>query len=107
MNRLTYLLQLHEESPRDAFILFALAKEYEKIGQQDDALKYYLTLKRAVPGYVGLYYHLGKLYEALKQPTDAIGVYREGLQVARAAGDHHAAAELNGARLQIDDDDDF
>lgn len=107
MNRLDLLLQLHQEQPNDAFTLFALAKEYEKGAQLENALKYYLQLQTINPGYVGLYYHLGKLYELLQQPAEAIAVYRSGMAVAKAAKDNHALAELNGARMQIDEDDDF
>lgn len=107
MNRLALLLQLHEENPNDAFTLFALAKEYEKAKDKEKALDWYLRLQSADPAYVGLYYHLGKLYEDLGQTQEAILTYRSGMQVAKAAKDMHALAELNGARLQIDDDDEF
>ena len=107
MNRLDLLLQLHREQPNDAFTLSALAKEYEKGSHLEDALKYYLLLHAINPAYVGLYYHLGKLYELLQRPAEAIAIYREGMAVAKAAKDNHALAELNGARMQIDEDDDF
>lgn len=105
MNRLDLLLQLHQEQPNDAFTLFALAKEYEKGAQLENALKYYLQLQTINPGYVGLYYHLGKLHELLQQPSEAIAVYRAGMAVAKSAKDNHALAELNGARMQIDEED--
>ena len=103
--RLQLLLDLLAESPNDSFTLFALAKEYEKAVNYDEALRYYLQLRTLDPNYVGLYYHLGKLYE-LKDDFDmAINTYREGCEVAKAAGDRHALSELNGARLNAGDDD--
>ena len=106
MNRLEMLLQLHQENPGDAFTIFALAKEYEKGGDANQALSMYLLLKETHPGYVGLYYHLGKLQEKLQSPESAIETYRSGMEYAKKAGDMHAFGELNGARMQIDDDDD-
>ena len=59
----------------DSFALFALAKEYEKHGDLDQALAYYRRLRQSNPGYVGLYYHLGKLYERLNLPAEALEAY--------------------------------
>lgn len=105
MNRLEMLLQLHRENPADAFTMFALAKEYEKGGNAQEALSTYLQLRDTQPDYVGLYYHLGKLQEKLQDPGAAIITYRSGMEYAKKAGDMHAFGELNGARMQIDDDD--
>lgn len=105
--RLQLLQQILEKSPDDSFALFAIAKEYEGIGDREQALKFYLHLQQTDPGYVGLYYHLGKLYITLNRPDDALQTYRTGMEVARKAGDMHAFSELNGARLEIDDEDDF
>jgi len=105
--RLHLLQQLLEKSPNDSFALFAIAKEYEGAGDAEQALANYLRLRDTNPGYVGLYYHLGKLFEKLNRPDDALQAYRTGMEVARKAGDMHAYGELNGARLEIDEDDDF
>lgn len=99
-HRLPLLLQLLEANPDDAFALFALAKEYEGQGEAATALDYYLRLRRANPGYVGLYYHLGKLYEQLDRPDEALETYRTGIETARQAGDDHARRELQGAFLE-------
>ena len=103
--RLHVLQQILEKSPNDAFALFAIAKEHEGLGDSEQALAFYLRLQSADPAYVGLYYHLGKLYEKLNRPDDALATYRTGMDVARKAGDMHALSELNGARMEIDDED--
>ena len=46
------------------------------------------------PDYVGTYYHAGKLLEQFDKKNEAEKVYRDGLRVARAAGQQHAASEL-------------
>lgn len=105
--RLSQLLSFYKDSPNDAFILFALAKEYEGLGQNDLALKHYLELKEKQENYVGLYYHLGKLYEVFNQEKTAWDIYSKGIEIARQAGDQHALNELAGARLNLGDEEDF
>lgn len=102
-DRLQQLFQFLEGSPDDAFILFAIAKEYENLAAEDQALDYYLQLKEKSPDYVGLYYHLGKLYERKEDFEKAIASYDEGMEVAKAQGDRHARSELMGAREYLVD----
>lgn len=103
-SRRAYLLQLLDSAPKDAFVLFALAKEFEKNGELNEALDYYLRLLAADPAYVGLYYHLGKLYEQLGNGEQALETYRNGIEVAHIQGDMHAMSELNGAKLNLEYD---
>jgi tetratricopeptide (TPR) repeat protein len=107
MDRLDKLLQFLEENPGDNFILFAIAKEYEKTGNDDQALLYFEQLQTENEQYVGLYYHLGKLWERKAQPARAFKVYTRGMEIAKRAGDQHALSELAGARLILGDEDDF
>lgn len=102
--RLQTLLQFLEESPDDAFLRFALAKEYEGLHQDDDAMAAYLQLRAQHPDYVGLYYHLGKLHERRQALKEAIDAYTEGMAVATRLGDRHALSELAAARLNLDED---
>ncbi len=105
--RLKQLLNFLERTPKEPFILFAIAKEHEKLNDLEAALEYYLKIKANSPEYVGLYYHLGKLYEQLEQPATAFETYKTGMQVAKEAGDQHALSELAGAKMELGDDDDF
>lgn len=97
MSKLETLLQFLSETPDDPFIHFALAKEYEKLADHDQALARYHLLVDQHPSYVGTYYHLGKLLEQMNQADQALGCYRDGIQVATAAGDQHSRAELEAA----------
>lgn len=98
MDRLAALLGFLRDDPEDAFTQFALAQEYQRRGDSDEALRYYEALVERQPAYVGTYYHLGKLYEALGREADALATYRSG--IAHAAGDPHARAELQSALLE-------
>lgn len=106
-DRLEQLLQLLESSPGDNFITFAIAKEHEKYGREQEALNWYLKLRDEQPEYIGTYYHLGKLYERLGQAEDAFRTYQSGMKAAQKAGDQHALSELAGAKLALGDEEDF
>jgi tetratricopeptide (TPR) repeat protein len=105
VNRIEYLQKLLESTPNDSFLLFALAKEFETKGDKQEALGLFLRLQASDEGYVGLYYHLGKLYEKLEDQDQAVFTYKKGIEIAKKLKDHHAASELMGALLNIEDPD--
>jgi tetratricopeptide (TPR) repeat protein len=102
--RLEKLKAFLKEQPNDPFLLFAIAKEYEKGGDQEKALAQYQLLVQEHADYVGTYYHLGKLLERSGKTAEALQIYRKGMQIARAQGDQHALSELAGAALILDDE---
>lgn len=103
MTRLEQLHRLRAASPNDPFLLFAIAKEHEKANNASQALEFYLQISTTSPDYVGLYYHLGKLYERDNRLEDAANTYKEGIKVALAANDRHAAGELQTALWEVED----
>lgn len=100
--RLDTLLTMLAADPQDSFIHYALAKEYESLGNYDMALKTFLALKENDPSYVGLYYHLGKLYEVLERPMDALIVYDQGITCGKKQSDFHAISELSNAKTNLE-----
>ena len=107
MTRLDTLLTMLATEPTDAFLLFALAKEYETAGNDAEALGFYLKCRSHNPDYVGLYYHLAKLYERKQQIDTAITIYDAGMAVAKAQNNRHAWNEMAIARSEWVDDDEF
>jgi tetratricopeptide (TPR) repeat protein len=103
--RLEQLRKLQAENPEDSFVAFAIAKEYESLGDEPQALYYYEELARRDPDYVGVYYHLGKLHEKLGSPAESLRVYRQGMDAARRLNDFHAYRELAAARSQLADEE--
>lgn len=93
-SRLEKLLEFLKNEPEDPFLKYALATEYLRLNEPDNALQYYQDLIINHKEYVGTYYHLGKLYEALNRKEDAVKTYQDGMNVARAARDNHALSEL-------------
>lgn len=84
-------------SPTDSFLQHALALEYIKLGDDEQARGLFEDLLNREPGYVGSYYHLAKLLERNDQTEAAIQVYEKGMEEAKKAGDNHALGELRGA----------
>lgn len=107
MSRKAQILQMLEAAPQDAFLRFALAKEWEKEGNDPAALNIYRSLVNDQPDYVGTYYHLGKTLERMDRPREAWTVYSRGMEVTRRLNEDHAMRELAGARLELGDEEDF
>ncbi|MFT6000747.1 MAG: tetratricopeptide (TPR) repeat protein [Neolewinella sp.] len=107
MSRKAQIEAMLTESPQDAFLRFALAKEYEKEGAHAGARKAYEALLADQPEYVGTYYHLGKILERLEEQAEAWRIYTEGIAVTKRLGEKHAMSELAGARLELGDEEDF
>ena len=71
--RLDFLLGILKETPTDSFVIFAIAKEYENIGNQNEAIQYYHNLYQIDPDYVGLYFAPGT---PVGKRTTKMGPYR-------------------------------
>ncbi len=107
MSRKAQIEAMLEDSPTDAFLRFALAKEYEKEGADAGAREIYEALIADQPEYIGTYYHLGKTLERLNEPAQAWQVYSTGMAITKKLGEQHAMRELAGARLELGDEEDF
>ena len=101
-DRLEALKEFYEEDPTDSFTRFALAQEYLKRGDAEEALAFFEGLVEDDPDYVGTYYHLGKLYEQLGRTDEAKATYRRGIDVAQRQRDIKARAELQDALLMAE-----
>lgn len=95
------------DAPNDAFLRFALAKEYEKEGADAGARDVYQQLIEDQPEYIGTYYHLGKTLERLDKPGEAWRVYSNGIAITKKLGENHAMRELAGARLELGDEEEL
>ncbi|RYD98588.1 MAG: hypothetical protein EOP54_07175 [Sphingobacteriales bacterium] len=97
MDRIEKLKQFLNQSPNEPFLTHALALEWIKIGNREEALACFESNKAHNPEYVGTYYHLAKLLESLNKNEEAIAVYEAGIAVAHKAADMHALNELRAA----------
>ena len=101
MDRIEKLKDFLKTSPEDAFLRHALALEYIKIGQEEEARLLFEEIIKREPGYVGTYYHLAKLLERDGKKEEAIKVYEKGMEEAKRAGDNHAHYELRAAYEEL------
>jgi Tfp pilus assembly protein PilF len=96
-DRIEKLKEFLKASPKDCFLNHALALEYVKLGQDEDARKLFETNIEHDASYVATYYHLGKLLERLGVQQEAIDIYEQGMKVAKEAKDMHTYNELQAA----------
>lgn len=104
--RLAQLRGFLRDQPDDPFLKYALATEYLKLGDADNALTGFEGLLRDHADYLGTYYHLGKLYEQLGRIADAEETYTAGIQLAGQLGNQHAMRELRAALEAVRDEED-
>ena len=104
MSRIEKLLEYMRTSDKDSFLQHALALEYIKIGNDEEARNLFNELLLREPTSVGSYYHLGKLLERVGDFDKAIRIYRRGMEEAKRAGDNHSYNELMGALEEIEPD---
>jgi tetratricopeptide (TPR) repeat protein len=97
MNRIEILKGFLNDNPNDSFSRYALALEYAKLGQHEEALREFEAVKTNDPAYVATYYQLGQLYQKLGNKHDAEKTFRTGITVATKAGDDHTRSELEAA----------
>ena len=97
MNRIEILKGFLEDNPNDSFSRYALALEYAKLSQNDDAVRELETVQTRDPAYVATYFQLGQLYQKVGRTHDAEKTFRTGITVAAKAGDEHTRSELEGA----------
>lgn len=107
MSRKAQIETMLQDAPDDAFLRFALAKEYEKEGADAGAREVYERLLTDQPEYIGTYYHLGKTLERLEEAGEAWRIYSEGIRITKKLGENHAMRELAGARMELGDEEDF
>lgn len=97
MSRIDILKGFLAESPNDSFSRYALALEYIKLGQNDDAVREFEIVKTNDPDYVATYYQLAQLYQKLGKKHEAEKTFRTGITMATKSGDEHTRSELEAA----------
>lgn len=104
MERIASLLNLLQTTPEDAFLLHALALEYGKINDSENASLYFEKNLNLHPDYLPTYYHYAKLKEQLDLER-AILLYQKGIELAQQQQDFKTKNELELALDFIIDED--
>jgi Tfp pilus assembly protein PilF len=101
VDRIIKLNEFLKVNPTDSFVQHALALEYIKLGNDEQARSLFEEILNREPGYIGSYYHLAKLLERNDKTDEAIKVYEKGMEETKKAGDNHAFGELRGAYEEL------
>jgi len=96
MDRIEKLKEYLKSAQKDSFLQHALALEYIKLGDDEEARKLFVEILLREPTYIGSYYHLAKLLVRTGETDKAIKIYEKGMQEAKRAGDDHSFNELQG-----------
>jgi len=97
VDKIAKLKEFLTANPHDSFVQHAMALEYIKLGNDEQARGLFEEILNREPGYIGSYYHLAKLLERNDKTEEAIKVYEKGMEEAKKAGENHAFGELRGA----------
>lgn len=90
--------------PKDSFLTYALALEYEKEGNIAKAISTIEELMSDDPDYLGAYYKLGQLYEGKDNLEKARKIYKVGIKLADQQKDNKAKGELEEALWLIEEE---
>lgn len=88
--------------PTDAFLRYGLAMQCLRDGDLDAGRSGLLGLIADRPDEVAAYQQLGQSYLETDEPERAAEILRAGIGRARATGDQHAAAEMEGLLAQAE-----
>jgi Tfp pilus assembly protein PilF len=96
-NRIEQLQEFLKEDINDSFLKYALALEYVNIKDAATARDCFLKLIKEDENYIASYYQLGKLYESLNEVDKALGIYKNGIEIAQKQENKKTLLELEEA----------
>ncbi|MEQ8908889.1 MAG: tetratricopeptide repeat protein [Vicingaceae bacterium] len=104
MSRVDEIKKMLKTDPKDSFLTYALALEYEKAKAPKEAIKIIESLIQDDPDYLGAYYKLGQLYEGQDKLAKARKIYATGIGLADEKQDNKAKGELEEALWLIEEE---
>ncbi|HUQ73042.1 MAG TPA: hypothetical protein VM165_26165 [Planctomycetaceae bacterium] len=96
MTRRQQLEAMLAEEPDDVFLLYGLACEEIKAGDQTAGLSRFDDIHTRFPDYVPAWFRHAQFLAELGETDSAKQIGQTGLETARRVGDLHAAGELTG-----------
>jgi hypothetical protein len=95
-SRLQQIEEMLAEDPSDPELRYALAMEYISARQDEQAVRCFEDLSRDRPDYVPAYFQRAQALIRLGRSREVGPIVEQGVAAARAAGNYHAADELQG-----------
>ena len=94
-DRLQELMAFHEAAPEDDFATYAIAQEYIKAGDPDEALRWIEKTIQIKPDHAYAYTQPACVLSTSGRADQARQAVADGLEAAHRGGDSKAASELN------------
>ncbi|MEE2643014.1 MAG: hypothetical protein VX768_20470 [Planctomycetota bacterium] len=86
--------QMLADSPGDQFLRYSLAMELRKEGENERCTELFSSLTRDAPPHVPAFLMFAQYFAENDRIDEARSVLREGIEVARAQNESHAAGEM-------------
>ena len=83
-----------KEEPKDQFLRYSLACEYDNEDRTDESLALFQGLIADQPPHVHAFFRGAQLMVKLDRIAEARAMLRDGIEVARQQGELHAAGEM-------------
>ena len=100
-DRIEVFKQMLETEPENAMVMFGLAKEYEKLGQNEEVIALLENYLARADDEGNAYGMLAKAYEQTGEREKARAIYEKGIQVSNAHG-HPSMASDYQMTLDLD-----
>ena len=95
MSRLEKIQNMLETDPDSEMLLYMLAMEHRKEGQQAEALQVFEQLQTREPPHVPSFFMAAQMQAEAGETAAARSILRDGIETARTQGDSHAAGEMS------------
>ena len=102
--RISALGNLLAKDPKDSFSRYALAVEYEALGEKNKAIEELRQVLVHDASYVAAYRLLGKIHAGLNKTKEAKEYYRKGIELAEKLNDTHVREEMEEELEDIEDE---
>lgn len=93
--------KLLDLEPNDPFMLYAMAQDYAKTNEHEQAVEFYKKTIEADADYSYAYYHMARSLEALDRNEDAAKILDEGLEAAKRSNDAKGISEISQYRTMF------
>lgn len=95
MSRLEQIRQMLNAEPGDTFLRYALAMELRSQEQFAECLATFAELRQTQPPHVPSFFMSAQVLAELDRIDESRAILRDGIEIARRVGDHHAAGEMS------------
>jgi hypothetical protein len=95
MSRREKIEALLAADPGDQFLRYSLAMELDKEGNHERSLEQFGGLMRDAEPYVPAFFMAAQQLARLSRIAEARTALRDGIEIARATGNSHAAGEMS------------